>query len=70
MLADDVSILWKYVGDEKTNFALELTYNYGKDGPEAYNIGSGFGHFALAVPNVYELCDKVKQNGMLLTPQN
>lgn len=26
-------------GDEKTNFALELTYNYGKDGPEAYNIG-------------------------------
>ena len=27
-------------GDEKTNFALELTYNYGKDGPEAYNIGA------------------------------
>ena len=27
-------------GDEKTNFALELTYNYGKDGPEAYNIGN------------------------------
>lgn len=26
-------------GDEKTNFALELTYNYGKDGPGAYNIG-------------------------------
>ena len=25
--------------------------------------GSGFGHFALAVPNVYELCDKVKKNG-------
>lgn len=27
-------------GDEKTNFALELTYNYGKDGPGAYNIGN------------------------------
>lgn len=28
-----------HAGDEKTNFALELTYNYGKDGPDAYNIG-------------------------------
>jgi len=50
-------------GDEKTNFALELTYNYGKDGPEAYNIGDGFGHFALAVPDVYKLVDDVKKNG-------
>lgn len=122
-----------FAGDEKTNFALELTYNYGKDGPGAYNIGrhipilsrclkmlsiflrwvaaffvclwfvrllnellrysclqtklgqkhsfrkiftivkmlagSGFGHFALAVPDVYELADKVKKNGSWsLTP--
>ena len=26
-------------------------------------VGSGFGHFALAVPDVYELVDKVKKNG-------
>ena len=26
-------------GDEKTNFAMELTYNYGKDTPDAYDIG-------------------------------
>ncbi|KAF9590272.1 hypothetical protein IFM89_032280 [Coptis chinensis] len=32
-------------GPEETHFVLELTYNYGKD---SYDIGSGFGHFAIA----------------------
>ena len=47
-------------GPEDKNFALELTYNYGKD---SYNIGSGFGHFALRVEDVYKTCDSIKSAG-------
>ena len=50
-------------GPEEKNFALELTYNYGKD---SYNIGSGFGHFALRVPDVYKTVDSIKAAGELL----
>ena len=52
-------------GPEEKNFALELTYNYGKD---SYNIGSGFGHFALRVEDVYKTVDSIKSaGGRLLT---
>ena len=47
-------------GPEDKNFALELTYNYGKD---SYNIGSGFGHFALRVEDVYKTVDSIKSAG-------
>ncbi|KAK9836940.1 hypothetical protein WJX81_001344 [Elliptochloris bilobata] len=47
-------------GDERTNFALELTYNYGKD---SYDLGTGFGHFALAVPDVYKTVESIKSAG-------
>ena len=47
-------------GPEEKNFALELTYNYGKD---SYNIGSGFGHFALRVEDVYKTVDSIKSAG-------
>uniref|UniRef100_A0A453P1E1 VOC domain-containing protein n=2 Tax=Aegilops tauschii subsp. strangulata TaxID=200361 RepID=A0A453P1E1_AEGTS len=36
-------------GPEDSNFALELTYNYGVD---KYDIGAGFGHFAIAHEDV------------------
>ena len=52
-------------GPEDKNFALELTYNYGKD---SYNIGSGFGHFALRVEDVYKTVDSIKAAGMLGMP--
>jgi len=41
-------------------FSLELTYNYGK---ESYDLGSGFGHFALGVPDVYKTVDSIKAAG-------
>jgi lactoylglutathione lyase len=47
-------------GPEKTNFAVELTYNYGVDG---YNIGDGFGHFAIATTDVHNMCAKIKKTG-------
>jgi lactoylglutathione lyase len=47
-------------GPETDHFALELTYNYGVD---HYDIGTGFGHFALAHPDVYSLVDSIKKEG-------
>jgi len=47
-------------GDEKENTAIELTHNW--DTP-SYEIGSGFGHLAIEVDDVYDACEKIKQQG-------
>ena len=47
-------------GPETTNFCMELTYNYGVD---SYDIGTGFGHFGLAVTSVVDTCEKIKAAG-------
>jgi lactoylglutathione lyase len=43
---------------------LELTYNYGV---ERYDLGSGFGHVALEMPDVAKACEKVKRMGGKVT---
>ncbi|GMY36872.1 lactoylglutathione lyase GLX1 [Fagus crenata] len=47
-------------GSEETNFAVELTYNYGVS---SYDIGAGFGHFAIATQDVYKLVEDVRAKG-------
>jgi lactoylglutathione lyase len=47
-------------GDERTETAIELTYNWGV---ENYEMGNGFGHLAIEVPDVYQFCAQVKLNG-------
>eukprot|EP00878_Enallax_costatus_P000978 GHUV01001110.1.p1 GENE.GHUV01001110.1~~GHUV01001110.1.p1 ORF type:complete len:315 (+),score=58.46 GHUV01001110.1:162-1106(+) len=51
-------------GPEQTNFAIELTYNYGV---ESYDIGEGFGHFAVALPDVDATAEKIKAGGGTIT---
>ncbi|PWZ44137.1 Lactoylglutathione lyase [Zea mays] len=51
-------------GPENTNFAVELTYNYGVD---KYDIGTGFGHFAIANDDVYKLAENIKSKGGKIT---
>lgn len=51
-------------GPETTHFAVELTYNYGKD---SYDIGSGFGHFGIAVEDVAKTVEKIKALGGTVT---
>lgn len=48
-------------GPEDTNFAVELTYNYGVD---KYDIGTGFGHFAIATEDITKLVETVKASGV------
>ena len=49
-------------GDEGSNTVLELTYNW--DQPEPYTHGSGFGHLAVAVPDIYAACEKMEAEGV------
>ncbi|CAK0754211.1 glyoxalase I [Gammaproteobacteria bacterium] len=47
-------------GDEINNSVIELTYNWGVS---SYEIGTGFGHLALEVDDVYIACDEIKRKG-------
>lgn len=47
-------------GDESENTVIELTYNWGV---EQYEVGSGFGHLAIEVDDVYEATEKMRQQG-------
>ncbi len=49
-------------GDEKTNTVIELTHNWGQK--EAYTIGTGFGHLALGVPDIYSVCKALEDAGV------
>ncbi|XP_015066915.1 lactoylglutathione lyase GLX1 [Solanum pennellii] len=51
-------------GPEESHFVVELTYNYGVD---KYDIGTGFGHFAIATPDVYKLVEEIKAKGGTVT---
>ncbi|WP_278355965.1 VOC family protein [Idiomarina abyssalis] len=42
---------------------VELTYNWD---PETYSGGRNFGHLAFRVENIYELCQKLMDNGVII----
>lgn len=51
-------------GDESENTVIELTYNWGT---EKYEMGSGFGHIAIEVDDVYAATDKIRnQEGKII----
>jgi len=47
-------------GDESAGAVLELTYNYGV---ETYELGGGFGHVAIEVPDAAAACASVRAKG-------
>jgi lactoylglutathione lyase len=47
-------------GNNPEHAEIELTYNYGVD---QYDLGTAYGHIALAVPDAYQACDRIKANG-------
>lgn len=51
-------------GSEDSNFTVELTYNYGVD---KYDIGTGFGHFGIAVEDVAKTVELIKAKGGKVT---
>ena len=49
-------------GDESETAVVELTHNW--DQAEPYDLGSGFGHLAIGVPDVYACCDQLAAAGV------
>ena len=49
---------------EDRTAVLELTYNYGVD---KYDLGTAYGHVALAVPDAANACEEVKRRGGKVT---
>jgi lactoylglutathione lyase len=49
-------------GDEDSNAVIELTHNWGQEKP--YDLGSGFGHLAIGVPDVYGTCEALAKEGV------
>jgi lactoylglutathione lyase len=47
-------------GDEADHTVIELTYNWGVD---QYDLGSGYGHIALGVDDIYQTCEQIKAKG-------
>ena len=50
-------------GEESDSSFIELTYNWGV---EKYEIGTGYGHIALEVDDVYAACDAIRQQGGMI----
>ncbi|HSF47423.1 MAG TPA: lactoylglutathione lyase [Burkholderiales bacterium] len=51
-------------GDESEHAVLELTHNWDTS---KYDLGTGYGHIALAVDDAYAACEQVKQRGGKVT---
>jgi lactoylglutathione lyase len=47
-------------GSNPEHAEIELTYNYGVD---KYELGTAYGHIALAVPDAYAACDAIRKGG-------
>jgi lactoylglutathione lyase len=48
-------------GSEETNTVLELTFNW--DETSGYDLGKGYGHIALGVPDIYSTCEQLRIAG-------
>lgn len=48
-------------GDERAQ--VELTYNWD---PETYTGGRNFGHLAYAVPDIYAVCQRLRDHGVTI----
>ena len=51
-------------GDESQGAVLELTYNYGVD---RYELGTAYGHVAIAVPDAAAACERIRAAGGRVT---
>lgn len=52
-----------YGGEDETA-VIELTHNWDT---KKYDLGNGFGHIALGMPDVYKACEAVKAKGGKVT---
>lgn len=51
-------------GSEAENSVIELTHNWDTT---SYDLGTGYGHIALEVPDVYKACEDIRARGGKIT---
>ena len=51
-------------GGEADHTVIELTHNW--DQEEPYELGTGFGHVAIGVPDIYATCERLKAEGVAI----
>ena len=49
-------------GDEADHTVIELTHNWDQDEP--YDLGDGYGHIAVGVPDIYGTCEALEKDGV------
>jgi lactoylglutathione lyase len=50
-----------FLGFEERGHQIELTHNW--DQEQDYTVGDGYGHMAIGHPDIYALCEQIKQAG-------
>ncbi len=53
-------------GSEKDNAVIELTHNWSKKS-EDYELGNKYGHIAIGVKDIYDICKGLEDNGCNVT---
>ena len=51
-------------GGEADHAVIELTHNW--DQEEPYDLGTGFGHVAIGVPDIYATCERLEAEGVAI----
>lgn len=51
-------------GDESDTAVVELTHNWDT---ESYKPGTGFGHIAIAVDDIYQVCDQIRASDCVIS---
>lgn len=49
-------------GGEEDHTVIELTHNW--DQESNYDLGNGWGHIAIGVPDIYGACEKLQKEGV------
>lgn len=49
-------------GEEADTTVIELTHNWEQEEP--YDLGAGFGHLAIGVPDIYGTCGQLEAEGV------
>lgn len=53
-----------FIGYEAWDSGTHIEFTHNWDQEEPYELGTGFGHLAIAVPDVYEFCRKLEREGV------
>lgn len=51
-------------GEESETAVIELTHNWDTD---HYDLGNGYGHIALGVADIYQICEQIRERGGIIT---